>query len=301
MITKTFDELTIVDNYMFSKVMLNQRLCKRFLEMVLGVKIQKITFPSYERAIDIRYDAKSIRLDVILEDEKHTTYNLEIQATKHDYLIKRTRYYQDLIDLDLIEKGQMYGELNPCMIIFICTFDPFDKGRHIYSFENLCVEDTSLALEDGTRKIFVNTVGTADDIDDEFREVLNFFNGLSPQGEFAKELQAEVEKVKSSEKWRREYMTLEIFMDDARREERKAGRAEGRAEGQAEGAEIYLIQMVCKKLSKGKTIDEIAEDLEEDYANIERIAVVAEKNAPEYNVETIYKELHGTDADGRLT
>ena len=31
-------------------------------------------------------------------------------------------------------------------IIFICTFDPFSDGRHIYTFENRCLEDLSLAL-----------------------------------------------------------------------------------------------------------------------------------------------------------
>ncbi|MCM1498865.1 MAG: Rpn family recombination-promoting nuclease/putative transposase [Clostridium sp.] len=116
---KSFDELTITDNFMFSKVMRNKELCKQFLEMVLRVKIREITFPQYERVIDIRYDAKSIRLDVWLEDDEHTVYNLEMQATSQDYLVKRTRFYQDLIDLDLLEKGQSYGELNRSVIIFI--------------------------------------------------------------------------------------------------------------------------------------------------------------------------------------
>ena len=39
---KTFDELTIADDFMFSKVMLNQRLAKHFLEVILGCKIQSI-------------------------------------------------------------------------------------------------------------------------------------------------------------------------------------------------------------------------------------------------------------------
>jgi hypothetical protein len=61
---KSFEELTITDNFMFSKVMRNKELCKHFLELILGVKIQRIHFSDYEKTIDIRYDAKSVRLDV---------------------------------------------------------------------------------------------------------------------------------------------------------------------------------------------------------------------------------------------
>lgn len=290
---KSFEELTITDNFMFSKVMRNKELCKYFLEMVMGVKIKEIVFPEYEKAIDIRYDAKSVRLDVWLEDEEHTVYNLEMQATSQDYLIKRTRYYQDLIDLDLLEKGQCYGELNRSVIIFVCTFDPFEKGRHIYSFENLCKEDPSLVLGDGTKKIFINTVGTMNDIDVEFQQLMDFFNGLEPKGSFANALQAEVSKVKKSQEWRREYMTLEIFMEDARREERKIGREEGRKEGRVEGANIYLIQQVCKKLMRNVSVEEIADALEEDIDKIKKIVEAAETFAPQYDVDAVYERLHG--------
>ena len=308
MVGKSFDELTIIDNFMFSKVMKNKELCRQFLEMVMGVKIKEITFPEYERTIDIRYDAKSIRLDVILEDEEHTVYNLEMQATSRDYLSKRTRYYQDLIDLDLLEKGQSYGELNRSIIIFVCTFDPFGKGRHIYSFENRCKEDLSLVLGDETEKIFINTTGRMDDIEEEFQNLMDFFNGMAPKGTFANALQAEVSKVKKSQEWRREYMTLQILLDDARREERKIGREEGREqgreegrkegreegrqEGREEGADKHLIEQVCKKLARKMSVEKIADNLEEDIGKIKGIVEVAEEFAPQYDVEQIYKKMH---------
>ncbi|MGN0154001.1 MAG: Rpn family recombination-promoting nuclease/putative transposase [Lachnospiraceae bacterium] len=296
---KLFDELTISDNYMFSKVMLNQELAKHFLEMVLGCKIKEVSYPSYEHAIDIRYDAKSIRLDIILEDDEHTVYNLEMQATKLDYLVKRSRYYQDLIDLDLLEKGADYDNLNRSLVIFVCTFDPFDKGQYLYSFQNMCKQLPSLALGDGTEKIFVNTKGYLGEVDEEFRQVMKIFNGMEANGAFAEALQQEVIRVRSSEKWRREYMTLQIFMDDARKEERKLGRAEGRAEGReegraegrAEGQLINLIRQICKKLEKNKSVLEIADELEESEEDIRKIVTVMEKYTPEYDVEAICKEL----------
>ena len=55
---------------------------------------------------------------------------------------RRTRYYQSMIDADLLETGADYDDLNKTIIILICPFDPFGKGRHIYTFRNFCAQDT---------------------------------------------------------------------------------------------------------------------------------------------------------------
>ena len=52
------------------------------------------------------------------------------------------------------------------------------------------------------------------------------------------------------------------------------GIIKGRAEGKAEGRTELLQQLVQKKLAKGKSIEVIADELEEEVANIE--AVIAE-------------------------
>lgn len=77
---KKFEELTIADDFMFAKVMLNEELCRRLLEMILSVKIQKITYLQEQKTIDNDYDAKSVRLDVYVDDEKGTVYDIEMQA-----------------------------------------------------------------------------------------------------------------------------------------------------------------------------------------------------------------------------
>ena len=40
---KSFDELTIADDFMFCKVMQDEQVCKTFLEMTLADKIGKIS------------------------------------------------------------------------------------------------------------------------------------------------------------------------------------------------------------------------------------------------------------------
>ena len=70
-------------------------------------------------------DAKSIRLDVYVKDNENIVYNIEMQASDTKELPKRSRYYQSLIDLQLIDKGQTYRKLNRSYIIFICLEDIF--------------------------------------------------------------------------------------------------------------------------------------------------------------------------------
>lgn len=86
----------------------------------------------------------------------------------------------------------------------------FGKGRHIYTFENRCIQDTSLSLGDDTIKIILNTKGTMDDVTPELKSLLDFIDGEEPRDEFTKELEAAVKTVRKNEKWRLDYMTLQM-------------------------------------------------------------------------------------------
>ena len=65
-----------------------------------------------------------------------------------------------MIDLNILDKGQDYTTLKKSYVIFICTFDPFGEGRHIYTFCNTCQENTALTLDDDAVKIILSTKGT---------------------------------------------------------------------------------------------------------------------------------------------
>ena len=62
------------------------------------------------------------------------------------------------MELKHLEMGMPYRELKECYIVFICTFDPFGKGRYQYTFEERCLEE-DFPLGDETRKIFLNSKG----------------------------------------------------------------------------------------------------------------------------------------------
>lgn len=124
-------------------------------------------------------------------------------------------------------------------VIFICTFDPFGEGRHIYTFENRCKENPNLALGDETTKIFLNTRGSLLDVDADMLEFLTYVENttdayaeqaLSP---LIREIHKRVIEVKESKEMEVEYMTL-LQRD---RENIELGREEGLELGREEGSE----------------------------------------------------------------
>ncbi|MCD7819134.1 MAG: Rpn family recombination-promoting nuclease/putative transposase [Lachnospiraceae bacterium] len=219
---KKWEDLELKDDFMFAKVMRDPELCREMLERLLDFRISRIEYTAY--------DSQSVRLDIYVQDEENTVYNIEIQTTDTKELPKRSRYYQGMIDLDLIEKGEHYKKLNKSYVIFICTFDLFGKGFYRYTFENLCKEDSTIALNDQTTKLFFNTSGTIGDLSNEAIAFLKYVGGTPSDDDFVRKLQIKVNSVRENKQWRREYMTL--LMRD--KENRKLGRQEGILEGRQE-------------------------------------------------------------------
>lgn len=99
-------------------------------------------------------------MDVISMDEEKTVYNSEMQPARKSDLAKRSRYYQSLLDANLLEPGiPNYNLLNQSYIILITPFDLFGYGKFRYTFEAKCKEVPELKLEDGATRIFLNTRG----------------------------------------------------------------------------------------------------------------------------------------------
>lgn len=68
-------------------------------------------------------------------------------------------------------------------------------------------------------------------------------------------------------------------------------RTEGWNKGRSEGRNYKLLELVCKKLKKHKSVDEIAEELEENISEIQPLYNVAIKFSPDFDVIKIYKAM----------
>ncbi|MDD3796600.1 MAG: Rpn family recombination-promoting nuclease/putative transposase [Lachnospiraceae bacterium] len=246
---KKWRSLGLSNDFIFSKIMRDPELCKEMLEILLNIKILKIEYPEDQKTIDISYDGKSVRLDIYVADANNTVYDVEIQTTDTKELPKRSRYYQGMIDLNMIEKGALYKSLNPSYVIFICTFDLFGKDLYKYTFENICREDREVYLGDEAKKIFFNTNGSKGDVSESAKAFLKFVGDGTPSDDaFVKKLQEKLAKVKENVEWRREYMTL--LMRDQENIEK----------GIEQGREQEKTEMIKKLLKKGVLSEtEIAE------------------------------------------
>lgn len=235
---KTLSELTIKDNFVFGAVMCEEANCRRLLEMVLEFPIERVEV-NKEKSIVYHPEYKGVRLDVYAKDENNTHYNVEMQAIKEPALGKRARYYHSHIDMEILLSGDDYSKLPNTYVIFVCDFDPFMRGKYCYTFENLCLEDKELSMQDGAKSIFLNTRGkNNDEVPIEMIAFLDFVKADLKEStkdfhdDFVKQLQNSVQKVKSSRRMEENFMILREMLRDER--------AEGKAEGKAEDILVLL-------------------------------------------------------------
>ena len=232
-----WESLTLSNDFMFSKVMRDKEICRETLEILLDKKIGEITYIDNQKTIDINYDAKSVRLDVYVEDEQRI-YNIEMQVVNKKDLAKRSRYYQGMIDLNAIEKGEIYRDLKDSIVIFICKFDPFGEGLSKYTFENICNENKELYLKDGTSKVFFNTKDYYKESKEDAKSFLEYIEKETiSENNFVKKLEQKIRNIKENKEWRAEYMKSLLREQEIARDNFKKGKLEGIAEGVVKGRE----------------------------------------------------------------
>lgn len=228
--------------------MRSPKICKEMLERILpDLDIDRIEYIELQKTIKLDIDARSVLLDVFVKDNQDIVYDIEIQTIDTQELPKRSRYYSSMMDLQLIEARQSYKRLHRSFVIFICLTDVFGKGRHQYTFENLCKEDKDISLEDGTAKILLNAAGQMDDVSQELKAFLDYINGKKSNDPYVKELEEAVSEAKKNREWRHEYMTL--LMRD--QENIEKGMKQGRSEER--------IRLLAEALKNGAKAEKLSE------------------------------------------
>ena len=290
--------------FIFGKVMSgNPDLLLEFLQLALpGLEIRELVDPLPEASIKTAFDSRGVRLDIKVRDVKGRVYNVEMQLRDEKNVQRRIRYYSSTLDGTILKPGEDYSRLSDTVVLFITTFDPFERGRIRYTFRNICVEDKELELGDGTTKMILNASGSVpgngrkkddngetsdaraaaeEEVSDELRGFLELVMGTRPPedaGTFAGRVQKGVDAAKRDSATRREFMNWEMTLTVERNKGREEGRKEGIEEGRDEGDLLRLIKLAQKKCSKGYSLERIAEELEENPELIEPIFDVCAEN-----------------------
>ena len=139
---KTLEELVFHDDFMFAAVMMDAENCRCFLERVLEI-------------------AKEL-------------HDGSVFLVKKDSLEKRSRYYHNQMDVEMLEKGKGYSELPDAYVIFVCNFDPLGEKKCRYTIRKYC-EETGKTFADGVCTVFLNTKGeNRDEVPKELAALLDF-------------------------------------------------------------------------------------------------------------------------------
>ena len=264
---KSVEELTFTDDFMFGTIMKHKPVCKGVLERLLHIKVGKIEYPSLQKTIAPFYESKGIRLDVYVA-ESSRVFDIEIQTSVPPDLPKRTRYYQSLMDVDCLLRGQSYAELKDSYVLFICTQDPFNKGLPVYTFENTCREESGLFLADKSYKVFYNASAYGKEKDNKLHALLRYLCEKQATSHFTQTIDGLVESTKNNEKFRSVYMSLNIHRDDLLMAGEKIGFERGVVAGMSKGRRQGIAQGIKQGFSDGSHRKAL-----EDAGNLKRLGV----------------------------
>lgn len=237
-----YEKLSLVDDFMFCKIMSKPKNCIEMLQRLTGNKIEKVKTVTDQKVIQVTSDGKGIRYDVYVEDNNNNIYDTEMQRKRSEketgieILSKRVRAYQGLMDMNLLENGGSYKQLKNSYVIFICTFDPFGRGLSCYEFENICKDVEELELLDGRKILFFNTKGTIKNISPEAEVLFEYIEKKKIGDKYTEGLEEQVKKARMNKEWRVEYMKTYFHDIDVR--------DEGIEQGIEQGKLIQLVELV---------------------------------------------------------
>ena len=288
---KALKDLNLLDRFLFSQAADDPDTMRDMLEIILGREVVLKLLPQTEKEQRTHPLNRYVRLDVWAMDEEERIYNTEVQREDTGNLPKRSRFYQALIDSNLLKPGEVgFQRLNPVYIILICPFDLFGYGLYQYTFQMQCKEVPGLSLQDGAVRIFLNTRGQhTEGVSQELIELLRYMEHTTEEvsasctSERIHNIQKRIHTIKSSEKigvkymqaWEEKILEQEKAREEGRKEGLAAGLSQGHAsglrEGLTQGGIQKLQELVEKKIQKGYGAEEIAEMLEEDIETIQKL------------------------------
>lgn len=271
-------EINLCDFALFLSVMKNPEAHEIILQIIMDDPTLKLEEVHVEQVVLNKSGKRAIRLDAWAKDSDGTQYNTEMQNDiKKDDIRKRSRYYQGLLDTPILKSGKetRYKNLPSTVIIFITKEDIFGENLAKYTFTEQCEEVENLHLDDGTTKIFLNMASKNGS--PELISLLQYMKNTrldNPEilirDERIEKLDSAVSEVRESEEW--EAVSMSIY-----------------SVGLEKGREKERIELICKKLRKGKMVEVIAEDLEEEIDVISKICDFAARFSPEYDAEKVFE------------
>ena len=308
--------ISLRQDYSFKEVFRNETVRKYFISDVLGIPLEEIrSVRLHDTFLWTRHKRqKQGILDVLMVLNDDKKINIELQIRREADWDKRSMFYLAKMFVADLLRGENYHELQKCIGISILDFklDSTPVYHKIYRLRDNTGRDYSDMMEvhviELDKKLYgldqtdewirLFRVDTKEELDmlrsqtknlgilEAIKEIdiMNLGKRLRAIHEF--NVREQRDKAALEEQIRRDASAQGLA------EGRAKGLAEGRAEGRAEGLELKLIKQVQKKLKRGMSEEQIAKELEEPLADVERICKAVIVCGLDADASETYSQIH---------
>ncbi len=255
---KQLEEMNVIDDFLFTEMMADEKngleVCRIIISCVLKREVRNIRYTAQKMVPGVTERSHGIRLDAYVTEETEEgikVYDVEPdkRSSKKAGLPKRSRYYADLIDVQLLNAGTDYEKLPELVTIFILSYDPFGEDAMYYEAGTVIKTHPHIPYDDGIRRIFLYADGNLpEDADEDAHKIKNLVtyirssNKQNVVDENTRKLDSIVADTKSKKdvgirimkSWERERELIEegrkLEQPKIERERERADKAEERAD-----------------------------------------------------------------------
>ena len=247
-ITEIIQKFTLFSNVFMKVVFRDVPACQHVLRILTGDKNLEVSNVRTEYEI-AKVKSRDSRLDVLAETGNRALYNLELQRDQYLDHAKRVRFYNAMVDSEMLEKGTEYDELPDLTTYYISETDLWKKGQTSYRLEKNLTK-TNAPYPDGVDIIYVNA-----EVDDhsEVAQLMKYFKTADPHDNSQGELSKRVHFLKCEEEGRK-------IMCKVTDELVEYGMELGEARGKEIGRELGIKSIVLRMAGRGKKLNEILAD-----------------------------------------
>ena len=232
----------------FMKVVFRDPLaCEHVIRVLSGNPDVKIVSVRTEYEIS-KVSSHDSRLDVLAEDQNEKFYNLELQRKEYLDHAKRVRFYNAMVDSEMLEKGKDYDTLPDLNVYYISETDIWKKKKTCYQVKKTLSSEEM--YKDGISITYVNA-----EIDDnsETARLMKYFKTADPYDNSQGDLSKRVYFLKCEEEGKR-------IMCKVTDELIEIGKEIGQELGESIGEERSAKRIVLRMAGRGKTLGEIIDN-----------------------------------------
>ena len=319
--------ISLRQDYSFKEVFRNETVRKYFISDVLEIPLEEIrSVRLHDTFLWTRHKKqKQGILDVLMVLNNEKKINIELQIRREADWDKRSMFYLAKMFVADLLRGENYHELQKCIGISILDFnlDNVPEYHKIYRIRDNTGRDYSDMIEihviELRKKLYgldqtdewirLFRVNTKEELDmlrgqtknpgilEAIKEIniMNLGKRLRAIHEF--NLREQRDKAALEEQIRRDASAQGLAegrakgLAEGRVEGLAEGRAEGREQGLAEGLELKLIKQIQRKLKKGMPEEQIAKELEEPLADVERICKAVTMCGLDADASEVYSQM----------